>query len=212
MKTIEQNEKRMVIADEYSLFKLIKLLALTVFVTGVVAVILIFAEPDSKIYYYLFVIPPMLLLGGAITFRFQNPVARRIVVIDKEGKTFTFRISWLFSKERVFPLSQVTRALVGAYVEERDTEHGRVKTRYWELYFEIPEYKSAMVGDTLQQHRQRIVIGQSVDRMDLAHLESQINHFIDKVFADRTHKPVKPRPQEIYFDTDGDKLPPPPNL
>ena len=148
----------------------------------------------------------MLLLGGAITFRFQNPVARRIIVIVKEGKTFTFRISWSFSKERVFPLSQVNRALVGSYVEERDTGNERVKTRYYDLYFEIPEHKTAMVGDTLQQYRKRIVIYQSTDEMTVTHLASEINKFIDEAL---THKTDKPQPQEVYFDRDGDELRPP---
>jgi len=54
MRIVEQNEKRMVIADEHSLFKLIKLLVIAAFVTGVVAVILIFAELDSEMFFYLF--------------------------------------------------------------------------------------------------------------------------------------------------------------
>jgi len=76
------------------------------------------------------------------------------------------------------------------------------------LYFEIPEYKTAMVGDTVQPYRKRVIINQSVDRMAFAHLESEINQFIDKIFAEKTYKPVKPRPQEIYINADGDELPP----
>ena len=110
-----------------------------------------------------------------------NFLFRPLVIIDRIDGTITFRDDGLFSKKYVVPLSQAHIALVACIVGERMSGGGYgqpVKVRTWELYFEIDEHGTTMVGDTLQQYRKRVVIDKSEDEVVIKNLASEINKYI----------------------------------